>query len=117
MKFILSSLCLATFSALALVSCDMLSGGNSGGTELKNPTVEQMSQLEKEWGVPAREGRSRRNSAPVDTLPPGVAPQTGAPQNIPPTPAPLPPTTSTTPPVFNQAPPSATPAQIEKLKN
>ncbi|HEY2573288.1 MAG TPA: hypothetical protein VGH65_04435 [Verrucomicrobiaceae bacterium] len=116
MKHFLSSLCLASFSALALVSCDMFSGGNSGGTELKNPTVDQMTQLEKEWGVPPREAHSHRYANPNDNLPPGIAPPTGAPQSAPPATAPLPQTPSAAPPVFEQAPQSATPAQIEKLK-
>lgn len=111
-RFFLS---IAFFSALGLASCDMFSGG-SGGTEVKHPTVDQMAELEKKWGVQPREVRSRH------ALPPSGAgelapapPQSGAPQVAPPDTVPLPQTA--TPPVFEPPPQPATPAQIQKLKN
>jgi hypothetical protein len=107
---------LSILGALGLASCDMFDSG-SGGRSVNNPTVEQMAQLEKQWGVEPRDIRPRRSTAPVGSEPSGSAIQSGTPQVAAPEPAPLPPTQASAPPVYQQAPPAATPAQIQKLKN
>ena len=110
----LSFLCIAFLSALGLASCDLM-GGNSGGTELKHPTVDQMAELEKQWGVKPREVRSRQAPLPGGSEMPLAPPRSGASQVVTPDPVPLP--QPATPPVFEQPPQAATPAQIQKLKN
>jgi hypothetical protein len=109
----LSFLSIAFLSALGLSSCGMFSGG-SGGTEVKQPTVDQMAELEKQWGVKPRETRPRRMTAPGGAEMPLAPPQSGTPQTVTPDPVPLPPTA--TPPAL-APPPPVTPAQIQKLKN
>ncbi len=118
MKLNSSLFSLAIFSAFGLASCDMFDSG-SGGRAVNNPTVEQMAQLEKQWGTEPRDVHSRRSTSPVGSEPstapgPYGTPRVAAPA---PEPAPYPQVPSADPPVFEQAPQSATPAQIQKLKN
>lgn len=113
MKLNLSTFGITFLGALALASCEF-TGGSSGGTHLKNPTVEQMTEMEKQWGVPPRPDRSRQpppagtdNAIPA----PGPAPA----RVIPSEPAPLPQTEPVVPPVF-EPPPSITTDQLQLLK-
>jgi hypothetical protein len=110
----LTFLCIAFLSALGLASCNLI-GGGSGGTEVKHPTVDQMAELEKQWGVQPREVRSRQVTPPGGIETPLAPPRSGAPQVVTPDPVPLPQTAA--PPVFEKPPQAATPAQIQKLKN
>ena len=114
MKY-LSHLCIAATFALGLVSCDTISG-NSGGTPVNEPTVDQMTEMEKQWGIKPHEGRSRQMVTPGEGEIQATQPRAAAPQIVTPNPAPLPQTQTAPPPVFEQ-PQSATPAQIQKLKN
>ena len=116
MKLNLFFLCVAAPGAFMLASCGLIDGG-SGGTQLKNPTVEQMAQLEKEWGVKPREVRPRGLPSAGETESLGAPPRSAAPQVVTPDPVPLPQTQTAAPPVFEQAPQAATPAQIQRLKN
>jgi hypothetical protein len=110
----LTLLCIASVCAFGLVSCDLL-GGGSGGTEVKHPTVDQMAELEKQWGVQPRDVRSRYATPAGGGEAPLAPPQSGAPQIVTPDPVPLPQTA--TPPLVEPPPRAATPAQIQKLKN
>ena len=115
MKLNLSSLWIAILCVTGLSSCNSM-GGNSGGTELKEPTVEQMAELEKQWGVKPRESHTRPFLPPSEgTIAAPMQPSPAAPIIVP-DPAPLPQTQTAAPPVF-ETPPAATPAQIQKLKN
>lgn len=111
MNLNLSAFCITLLSSFALVSCE-LTGGSSGGSHIVNPTVDQMAEMEKKWGVQPHTDRSRQ-------LPPsreGDAPVSAPPQTFVPEPVPAPLPQTTVPPVF-ELPPSATPDQIQKLKN
>lgn len=108
-------LCIALLSAFGLVACDLIGGGGSGGTHVKQPTVDEMAELEKQWGVKPREARPRHAQPAVGSEAPLVPPQSGAAQPVTPDPVPLP--QPAKPPVVEPPTPTATPAQIQKLKN
>ncbi|MCE9519424.1 MAG: hypothetical protein K8R87_07725 [Verrucomicrobia bacterium] len=113
MKFNPSSFGIALLSAITLASCDF-TGGSSGGTHLKNPTVDQMAEMEKQWGVPPKPDRSRQlRPAGTDNATPATS---SAPAQInSPAPVPLPQTEPVVPPVF-EPPPSITTDQLQLLK-
>ncbi len=115
MKLNLSSFCIAFLSAFTLASCHLI-GSSSGGTQVKNPTVDQMTEMEKQWGVQPHTGRSRQSIPSGGSNVSVPTPHSAAPQTIIPEPVPLPQTQTAVPPVF-ESPPAATPAQIQKLKN
>ena len=111
----LTFFCIASLCASGLVSCELIDRG-SGGTQVKHPTVDQMAELEKQWGVKPREARFRPPTpAGVDEAPIAAPPQSSATQAVTPEPVPLPPTAA--PPAPQPPPQTATPAQIQKLKN
>lgn len=111
---------LAAFSTVilgsfALVSCEF-SDSSSGGTHLKNPTVEQMADMERQWGVQPSTNRSRLMPNVGDGAAPDPAINPDPSQNFAPPTAPLPQPPATAPPIF-EPPPGATPDQIQRLRN
>lgn len=114
MKPTLFAFCIACLSVFALVSCEFTDSG-SGGTHVKNPTVEEMAAMEKQWGVQPRTERTRP-LLPASTGDSPISAPTAPPRNPVPEPAPLPQTPEVVPPVF-EPPPGATPDQIQKLRN
>ena len=110
MKRLFLSLSLASFGAFGLVSCAFLDQG-SGGIPVHNPTVDEMAQLEKKWGVPQSPSRSHRSpsSGGYEAAP---APGGAAPA---PEPAPLPPGAAE-PSTLSKVDP-VSPGQIQQLKN
>lgn len=80
--------CCAALCALILSGCGMM--GDPGA--VKDPTVDQMADLEKQWGLKPRETRQRFS--------PNADPSTSAPS----------PTLSPQPPAMNPVPSPATPA-------
>jgi hypothetical protein len=115
MKFNLFPLCIAFLSATGLVSCGLVQGG-SGGTAVHNPTVEEMAQMEKRWGLEPHGTRPRFNT-PAGDASPASSSHYAAPQNTVPETAPLPQTQAAAPPVLEPPSQVVTPAQIQKLKN
>ncbi len=114
MKLNLFPLCIAFLSATGLVSCGLIQGG-SGGTAVHNPTVEEMAQMEKRWGLEPHGTRPRFN-APAGGASSASSSHYDAPQNAVPETAPLP-QSQAPPPVLEPPSQAVTPAQIQKLKN
>ncbi len=83
--------CIAFCSALLLAGCGLISDANA----VKDPTVDQMAGLEKQWGLKPRETRTRMMPA-GDPTPYNPAPELSPapPTNTVPLPDPPPPSLS-----------------------
>ncbi len=75
MNFRLLSFSAALLAMISLTSCDSFGGGD--GTVIKEPTVEQMARLEKEWGMTPRNAKPRGYGSDGEVSTVQAQPQTG----------------------------------------
>lgn len=103
-----AALCAA---AAVLSSCEGISGVDTSGPTINNPSVDEMARLEAQWGMKPREVKPRyREAGPADYLAPS-APivQPEAPVVAAPAPA-IPPPQEPVQPAIPPAPPAIPPS-------
>jgi hypothetical protein len=106
MNWILLGICAIT--GLTLTSCDSVGNGSSSVTD---PTVQQMSDLEKQWGMPDRKVHSHSTGPTDQPIAPEPAPAPSADPAPVATPSPAP-----APPSLDSEPPRLDAGTIKKLQ-
>jgi hypothetical protein len=101
----------AVFAAATLLaSCEGMSGVDTSGPTINNPSVDEMARLEAQWGMKPREVKPRyREAGPADYLAPSAPIVQPQPADVA-TPAPAVPPQETVQPAIPPAPPAIPPS-------